>query len=153
MVSEPPPEEYRAVKNEDKGSDILPDEKNLWEKILLLIQSKKKSTWALLKEARIVGLKDGEITIEFPGNCSFHKGKLDQGEEKKFLEQCAKEVLQSNIRLKLTIAQNGNSEKSKINIVSGRGASEQQAADSTFSEPAVKRTLELFGGHVVKVNK
>ena len=127
--------------------------KNLWKKILLLIQGKKKSTWALLKEARFVGLKDGEITIEFPGNCSFHKGKLEQGEEKKFLEQCAKEVLRSDIRLKLTITQNGNSEKSKINIVSGRGPSGQQVDDSIFSEPAVKKTLELFGGNIVKVNK
>lgn len=153
MVSEPSPEEYRTVKNEAKESDVLPDGKNGWEKILLLLQSKKKSTWALLKEARFVGLKDGEITIEFPGNYLFHKGKLDQVEEKKLIEQCAKEAFQSNIRLKLTVAQNGNSEKSKINIVSGRGPSEQQVADSTFSEPAVKKTLELFGGHVVKVNK
>jgi len=153
MVSEPPPEEYRTIKNEGKESDVLPDEKNLWEKILLLIQGKKKSTWALLKEGRFVGLKDGEITIEFPGNCSFHKGKIEQVEEKKLIEQYAKEVLQSNIRLKLTLAQNGNSEKSKINIVSGRGSSEQQVADSIYSEPAVKKTLELFGGHVVKVNK
>ena len=41
MVSEPPPEEYRTIKNEDKESDILPDEKNLWEKILLLIRARK----------------------------------------------------------------------------------------------------------------
>ncbi|MBM2834650.1 MAG: dnaX, partial [Candidatus Brocadiaceae bacterium] len=153
VVSEPPPEEYRTVKNEEKESDILPDEKNLWEKILLSIQNKKKSTWALLKEGRFAGIKDGEITIELPGNCLFHKGKLDQVEEKKLIEQCAKEAFQSNIRLKLTIAQNGNSEKSKINIVSGRGPSEQQVPDSICSEPAVKKTLELFGGHVVKVNK
>ena len=153
MVSEPPPEEYHTIKNEEKESDILPDEKSRWEKILVSIQSKKKSTWALLKEGRFAGIKDGEITIEFPGNCLFHKGKLDQVEEKKLIEQCAKEAFQSNIRLKLTIAQNGNSEKSKINIVSGRGPSEQQVADSTFSEPAVKKTLALFGGHVVKVNK
>lgn len=153
MVSEPPQEEYRTIKTEDKIPDTLPDEKNLWEKMLLLIQSKKKSTWALLKEARIAGFKDGEITIEFPGNCSFHRGKLDQGEEKKFLEQCAKELLQTNIRLKLILAQNGNSEKDKIAVVSGRGDREQQAADSIFSEPAVKKTLELFGGHVVRVNK
>lgn len=153
VVSEPPPEEYRTIKSEVKESDVLPDEKNLWEKILVSIQGKKKSTWALLKEGRFAGLKDGEITIEFPGNCLFHKGKLDQIEEKKLIEQYAKEVFQSNVRLKLTLAQNGNSEKGKINIVSGRGPSEQQVPDLICSEPAVKKTLELFGGHVVKVNK
>jgi DNA polymerase-3 subunit gamma/tau len=153
MVSEPPPEEYRTIKNEEKESDILPDEKSRWEKILISIQSKKKSTWALLKEGRFAGLKDGEITIEFPANCLFHKGKLEQVEEKKLIEQYAKEAFQANVRLKLTLAQNGNSEKSKINIISGRDPSEQQVSDSIYSEPAVKKTLELFGGHVVKVNK
>ncbi|MBM4064616.1 MAG: DNA polymerase III subunit gamma/tau [Planctomycetes bacterium] len=153
MVSEPPPEEYRTIKNEEKESDIQSDEKSRWEKILVSIQSKKKSTWALLKEGRFAGLKDGEITIEFPANCLFHKGKLDQVEEKKLIEQYAKEAFRSNVRLKLTLAQNGNSEKGKINIVSGRGPSEQQVSDSIYSEPAVKKTLELFGGHVVKVNK
>lgn len=153
MVSEPPPEEYRTIKNEEKESDIQSDEKSRWEKILVSIQSKKKSTWALLKEGRFAGLKDGEITIEFPANCLFHKGKLDQVEEKKLIEQYAKEAFRSNVRLKLTLAQNGNSEKGKINIVSGRGTSEQQVPDSICYEPAVKKTLELFGGHVVKVNK
>lgn len=153
MVSEPPPEEYRTIKNEEKESDIQSDEKSRWEKILVSIQSKKKSTWALLKEGRFAGLKDGEITIEFPANCLFHKGKLEQVEEKKLIEQYAKEAFRSNVRLKLTLAQNGNSEKGKINIVSGRGPSEQQVSDSIYSEPAVKKTLELFGGHVVKVNK
>ena len=153
MVSEPPPEEYRTIKNEEKEPDILPDEKSRWEKILVSIQGKKKSTWALLKEGRFAGLKDGEITIEFPANCLFHKGKLDQVEEKKLIEQYAKEAFQENVRLKLTLAQNGNSEKGKINIVSGRSPSEQQVSDSIYSEPAVKKTLELFGGHVVKVNK
>src|SRR3989304_5264699 len=52
MVSEPPPEEYRTIKNEEKEADTLPDEKSRWEKILVSIQSKKKSPWALLKEGR-----------------------------------------------------------------------------------------------------
>ena len=60
-----------------KESDVLPDEKSLG-KDSCLNPGQEKSTWALLKEGRFAGLKDGEITIEFPGNCLFHKGKLDQ---------------------------------------------------------------------------
>jgi len=153
VVSEPPPEDYGAGKNEDTVTAIPSDEKGLWEKTLVSIQGKKKSTWALLKEGRFTGLKDGEIILEFPANCLFHKGKLEQPEEKKLIEQYAKEVFLSNIRLRLIIAQNGNAEKSKVTTVSGRGHSEQQVSDPICSEPAVKKTLELFGGHVVKVNK
>lgn len=153
VVLEPPPEEYHATTSKGNNFEQLYDEKTIWEKVLLMIQSKKKSTWALLKEGRFVGFKDGEISIEFPGNYSFHKEKLDQTEEKKLIEQCAKEVVQGNVRLKLTVSKNGSPEKGKTRVFSGRDSSDQQPADPLFSEPAVKKTQDLFGGHVVKVNK
>lgn len=153
MVLESGSEEYHTTAT--KGSDFenLRDEKTVWEKVLLMTQSKKKSTWALLKEGRFVGFKDGEITIEFPGNYSFHKEKLDQTEEKKLIEQCAKEVVQGNVRLKLVVSKNGSPEKRKANVSSGHESSDPQPVDSLLSEPTVKKTLDLFGGHVVKVNK
>ena len=153
MVLEPTSEEYHTTTSKGNNSENQYDEKNVWEKVLLMIQSKKKSTWALLKEGRFVGFKDGEITIEFPSNYSFHKEKLDQIEEKKLIEQCAKEVVQGSVRLKLVVSKNGSPEKSKANLFSGRDSSDQQSVDSLLSEPAVKKTLDLFGGHVVKVNK
>lgn len=90
--------------NDGKNSENKSNGKGVWEKILLAVQSKKKSTWALLKEGRFAGIKDGEITIEFPNNCLFHKGKLDQVEEKKLIEQCAREIIHSDARLKLVIS-------------------------------------------------
>lgn len=153
MVLEPTAEEYSTpLVNQDGALGGMPDEKNVWEKILLLIQSKKKSTWALLKEGQFMGFKDGEMTIEFPGKCSFHKEKLDQMEEKKFIEQCAKEAVQGKVRLKLVVSKNGFPEKSKTPVPPGRDSSDRQAVDALISEPAVKKTLELFGGHIVKTH-
>ena len=154
IVSEPETsEEYQAIVNDGKNLEDKPDEKGMWEKILLAVQSKKKSTWALLKEGRFVGCKDGEITVEFPSNYSFHRQKLDQIEEKKLVEQCAREVIQSDVRLKLIMSKSINLGKNRTNVSPGCEPSEQQAVDPIFSEPAVKKTLELFGGHVIKVNK
>ncbi|HHT9129658.1 MAG TPA: DNA polymerase III subunit gamma/tau [Candidatus Brocadiaceae bacterium] len=154
IVSEPATSgEYHAIVNDGKNLEDKPDEKGMWEKILLAVQSKKKSTWALLKEGRFVGCKDGEITVEFPSNYSFHRQKLDQIEEKKLVEQCAREVIQSDVRLKLIMSKSVNLEKNRTNVFPGCEPSEQQAVDPIFSEPAVKKTLELFGGHVIKVNK
>lgn len=90
--------------NDGKNLENKPDGKDVWEKILLMVQSKKKSTWALLKEGRLVGFKDGEFTVEFPNNCSFHMQRLDQTEEKKLIEQCAKEIMHIDVRLKLIIS-------------------------------------------------
>ncbi|MCF6156027.1 MAG: DNA polymerase III subunit gamma/tau [Candidatus Brocadia sp.] len=151
MVLESVSEEYHTTATKSGNFENLCDEKTVWEKVLLMTQNKKKSTWALLKEGRFVGFKDGEITIEFPGNFSFHKEKLDQTEEKKLIEQCAKEVVQGNVRLKLVISKNGNPEKRKANVSSVHESSDPQPVDSLLSEPTVKKTLDLFGGHVVKV--
>lgn len=138
-----------------KGIDFenLSDGKNTWEKILLSIQGKKKSTWALLKEGRCVGFTEREITIEFPGNCSFHKEKLDHAEEKRLIEQCAKEIVQEDVRLKLVISKNGSPEKKKANVFPAHSSPDLQSVDPVFSEPAVKKTVDIFGGHVVKINK
>ncbi len=152
IISEPK-EEYRTSKNDNKNIEISSDEKNVWEKILTAIQNKKKSTWALLREGRFAGFKDGEIVIEFPSNYYLHKEKLEQAEEKKLMEQCAKEIIKGNVKLKLAVSKNGSPEKNKANLSIGRNAFNQQTANSTFSEPVVKKTLELFGGHVIKVNK
>lgn len=90
--------------NDGKNIENKPDGKDVWEKILLTVQTKKKSTWALLKEVRFVGFKDGEFTVEFPNNCSFHRERLDQTEEKKLIEQCAKEIMHIDVKLKLIIS-------------------------------------------------
>jgi DNA polymerase-3 subunit gamma/tau len=153
MVLEPTSGEYHATTSKGNNFDDPYDEKILWEKILRMVQSKKKSTWALLKEGRFAGFKDGEMVIEFPGNYAFHREKLNQGEEKKLIEQCAKEVVQGNVRLKLVVSRNESPEKSKADVFSGRDSSEQQSVDLPLSEPAVKKTLDLFGGYVVKINK
>lgn len=153
VVQEPASEEYYATAAKGNDSENLHDGKNVWEKVLLAIQSKKKSTWALLKEGRLVRFGDGEITIEFPGNCSFHKEKLERTEERKLIEQCAREVVQGDVRLKLVVSRDGSQEKRKANVFSDHNPSGLQPSDPVFSEPAVKKTLDLFGGHVVKVNK
>ena len=90
--------------NDGKNLENKLEGKVAWEKILLTVQTKKKSTWALLKEGRLVGFKDGEFTVEFPNNCSFHMQRLDQSEEKKLIEKCAKEIMHIDVRLKLIIS-------------------------------------------------
>ncbi|MEB2309016.1 MAG: DNA polymerase III subunit gamma/tau [Candidatus Brocadiaceae bacterium] len=153
MVLEPATEEYRApVTNKKENLESVQGEKHVWEKILLSVQNKKKSTWALLKEGQFIGYKDGEITVEFPSKCFFHKEKLDQIEEKKLIEQCAKEVIQGNVRLKLRVSKNGSPEKKNAPVFPDREFSDRPAVDLSVSEPAVKKTLDLFGGHVVKIH-
>lgn len=152
-ISEPVSEEYKTAEIENKKPEVTSNEKDIWEKILLSVQKKKKSTGSLLREGRFLGYKDGEITVEFPGKYSFHSQRLSQIEEKRLVEQCAKEILSSDVRLRFVLAKNDNSAENEINKVSSNDPSEKTEINPAFSEPAVKKTLELFGGRVIKTNK
>jgi DNA polymerase-3 subunit gamma/tau len=143
------PEEYLA-KDEEKRQETLLRENDAWEKILIKINNKKKAVWALLKESRLVGIKNGEITVEFPGAYSFHMEKLNRTEEKKFIEQCAQEVLQTDARLIFTLSKNGNLTGNKVNPISNYDSLDHQENNTIPSEPAVKKTLELFGGQIIR---
>src|SRR3989338_458018 len=61
-ISEPVSEEYKTAEIENKKPEAPSIEKDIWEKILLSVQKKKKSTGSLLREGRFLGYKDGEIT-------------------------------------------------------------------------------------------
>ncbi|MCF6150156.1 MAG: DNA polymerase III subunit gamma/tau [Candidatus Kuenenia sp.] len=141
------------VKEEREISGNAIDKKDVWEKILKNIQHKKKSTWALFREGRFVSCESGVLVVEFPRNYSFHKQKLDQPEEKKIIEDCVKEAVREVIEVRLVVSENGRHEENSQGQSSGDDGGAQQTDDIVFSDPAVKKTLELFDGRVIKVNR
>lgn len=152
IVLESKPEEYHTTKQESAGLEAQSEGKDIWEKILLTVQGKKKSTWSLLREGQFGGFKDKELVIEFPGNYTFHLQRLNQFEEKKLIEQCVKEFVQGDVKIKL-VASSANPEKNRTNTISNHDLSQPKAVEPVPSEPSVKKTVELFQGHVIKINK
>jgi DNA polymerase III subunit gamma/tau len=153
IVSESTPQGYDTITHEGATGIIQQDMKDAWEKILLIIQSKKKSTWSLLREGQLVESSDGEIVIEFPNNYTFHLQRLNQIEEKKLIEQYVREVMQGDIRIRFAASQKRSVKKNKVNVLSDHDPSQQKTVDPLHSEPAVRKTLELFGGHVIKTKR
>ncbi|MEK7699413.1 MAG: DNA polymerase III subunit gamma/tau [Planctomycetota bacterium] len=151
QICEPPVEMIKIPEKGGKNEKQATIDGGAWEKILLIVKNKKKSTWSLLREGRFSGFKDGEVTVEFPVNCSFHKERLNQPEEKKIVEESVNEVSQGNIKCKFTLSRNG--EVRKVEETSDAVSSVPQSVNSEVSEPSVKRTLEMFNGHIVRVNK
>ncbi|MDR4509023.1 MAG: DNA polymerase III subunit gamma/tau [Candidatus Brocadiaceae bacterium] len=145
--------ECGRICDNEQNLRITDSQKDVWEKMLDLIKRKKKSTWALLREGRLTGFNNGEITIEFPRNCSFHRERLDTIEEKKFIEQFAKNVVKSDIRIKFILSENGNKKMQNERQSDTKNISEQQVAAEEYSVPVVKKTIELFDAHVIKVTK
>jgi len=151
QICEPPVEMHKIQESGGTSEKQAIIDGGTWEKILLIVKNKKKSTWSLLREGRFSGFKDGEVTVEFPANCAFHKERLNQPEEKKIVEECVGEVAQGNIRCKFALSRNGEVRKSEE--TPDAVSSAPKAINAEVSEPSVKRTLEMFNGHIVRVNK
>lgn len=157
QICEPPVEMIKTPEIAVKPEITAKNEKQAtidggaWDKILLIVKNKKKSTWSLLREGRFSGFKDGEITVEFPANCAFHRERLNQPEEKKIVEEGVGEVVQGNVRCKFALSRNG--EVRKAEETPDAVSSAPQTINAGASEPAIKRTLEMFNGHIVRVNK
>ncbi|MBW7942073.1 MAG: hypothetical protein H3C64_06630 [Candidatus Kuenenia stuttgartiensis] len=138
---------------EEKITPGIAMEKNeVWGDILKSIQKKKKSTWAFFKEGRLVSSDAGVLVVAFPRKFLFQKERLEQPEEKKLIENCAKEVVPGFMELKLVLSEKEEPEENRQSQSLDNGGA-QQINDTVFSEPAVKKTLELFDGRVIKVNR
>ncbi|MBF8275932.1 MAG: dnaX [Candidatus Brocadiaceae bacterium] len=151
QICEPPVEMIKTPEIAAKNEKQTTIDGSAWDKILLIVKNKKKSTWSLLREGRFSGFKDGEITVEFPANCAFHRERLNQPEEKKIVEESVGEVAQGNVRCKFALSRNGEARKAEE--TPDAVSSAPQTVNAGASEPAVKRTLEMFNGHIVRVNK
>ncbi|MEK6622388.1 MAG: hypothetical protein AABZ13_07890, partial [Planctomycetota bacterium] len=81
----------------------------------------------------------------------FHRERLNQPEEKKIVEESVGEVAQGNIRCKFALSRNGEARKAEE--APDAVSSAPQTVNAGVSEPVVKRTLEMFNGHIVRVNK
>ncbi len=140
------------AKEEKITSGIARGKNEVWGDILKSIQKKKKSTWAFFKEGRLVSSDEGVLVVAFPRKFLFQKERLEQPEEKKLIENCAKEVVPGFRELKLVLSEKEGPEENRQGQNLDNGGA-QQINDTVFSEPAVKKTLELFDGRVIKVNR
>ncbi|MCR4293004.1 MAG: DNA polymerase III subunit gamma/tau [Candidatus Kuenenia sp.] len=141
------------AKEEKITSGIAREKNEVWGDILKSIQKKKKSTWAFFKEGRLVSSDAGVLVVAFSRKFLFHKERLEQPEEKKLIENCAKEVVPGFRELKLVLSEKEEQEENSQSQSLDNGGGAQQINDTVFSEPAVKKTLELFDGRVIKVNR
>lgn len=139
---------------EEKTTPGIAREKNeVWGDILKSIQKKKKSTCAFFKEGRLLSSDEGVLVVAFSRKFLFQKERLEQPEEKKLIENCAKEVVPGFRELKLVLSEKEEPEENRQSQSLDNGGGAQQINDTVFSEPAVKKTLELFDGRVIKVNR
>ncbi|KHE93861.1 MAG: DNA polymerase III subunit gamma/tau [Candidatus Scalindua rubra] len=125
-----------------------------WNKAMIELQTKKKTTWALLKNARVLNIDDNEAIVEVPKNYLVHKERLEKPEEKRIIDGCLEKVTGKKIHVKFIVSKNGF--KVVENKSSGHGVVQEgksKKSDDIKNEPMVKKAIEFFDGSIVNVRE
>ncbi len=126
-----------------------------WNRVMIEILAKKKTTWALLQNARALNIDDNEAIIEVPKNYLIHKERLEKPEEKRIIDNCLEKVTGKKIQVKFIVSKNGF--KAVDNKHSGHGVVQEgkskKLGDDIKNEPMVKKAIEFFDGSIVNIRE
>ena len=125
-----------------------------WNKAMIELQTKKKTTWALLKNARVLSIDDNDVIVEVPKNYLVHKERLEKPEEKRIIDGCLEKVTGRKINVKIIVSKNGlqvADNKSSSHGVVQEGKNKE--SDDIKNEPMVKKAIEFFDGSIVNVRE
>ena len=158
-VTAPAKPETQAKPNQDSGAldkKASPDISlaDTWNKAMIELQTKKKATWALLKNARVLSIDDNDAIVEVPKNYLVHKERLEKPEEKRIIDGCLEKVTGKKIHVKIIVSKNGfqaSDNKSSSHGVVQEG--KRKKLDDIKNEPMVKKAVEFFDGSIVNVRE
>ena len=117
-------------------------------------RQKKKTTWALLKNARVLSIDGNDAIVEIPKNYLVHKERLEKPEEKRIINSCLEKVTGRKISVKIIVSKNGfqaTDNKSSSHGVVQEG--KKKKLDDVKNEPMVKKAIEFFDGSIVNVRE
>jgi len=94
------PKETKTQLEEEKISSFAPsptpniavDLEGKWEKLLTAVKKRRIITYAFLREGSLVEINQDRMVIGYLPQNSFHKGKMEEKENREILEECIREV-------------------------------------------------------------
>ncbi len=117
---------------------------NQWQAVLGALRLKKISVASFLLEGRPVAIEDGCLVIGFPGEFKFHKDALEDNlENKKFIEEALKDVVNTDYRIKFIL----NASGAKPGLQEGRNEK------SNKLDPVITEAMDIFDGEVIGRDK
>ena len=125
-----------------------------WNKAMIELQTKKKTTWALLKNAKVLSIDGNDAIVEVPKNYLVHKERLEKPEEKRIIDSCLEKVTGRKVSVKIIVSKNGfqvADNKSSSHGVVQEG--KKKKLEDIKNEPMVKKAIEFFDGSIVNVRE
>jgi DNA polymerase-3 subunit gamma/tau len=127
----------------------LDDMIGYWNAIISRVQERKISVAMYLKEGYPESVNSGTLSVSFPKSSQFHKDTLESTECKNIIIKAIKDVTGLDLRLKLTLSENGGrGGLSKDPLDDADSAIKDMMSKKDASEPIISDALEIFGGEI-----
>jgi hypothetical protein len=121
---------------ENRESAILPDKEVLWKKVVNTIDAENHLLSCTLMEAKVIHLKENELTIGFNGGMSFLAETIKG--ESPVIESALATLSGHTMRLKIKALPN---EKN--------GKTQKKIKDQVSAEPIVQDAMKIFNSSMV----
>ena len=130
-----------------------------WNMVINHIKTKKMSVALYLQGGYPVSMNGGVISIGFPKEYNFHKEALELPENRKMVEDCIKDVLHVDVKVKVTLDENAkvrngvqenNPDSPEHQSIAGDDMPDKKEKDV---EPIIKDAMEIFGGDIKESGK
>jgi hypothetical protein len=102
-----------------------------------------------LKEGYPESIASGTLSVSFPKSSQFHKDTLESTECKNIILKAIKDVTGLDLKLKLTISENGGQGSlSKDSMDDADSVIKDMLSKKDSSESIISDDLEIFGGEI-----
>ena len=127
-------------------SSALPQQElsDAWSNLLQAMREEKMFLASSLEFGRVAGLGGTTLTVAFPQQCNFYKETLERPENKKLIEEKAKEIFMRDLRIKFVL------DKSQTMPVSEDQPQPAKSPKKAAAESIVQSALKIFHGRIIR---
>ncbi len=121
-----------------------------WNAITDRVKERKISVAMYLNEGYPESVDSGTLSVSFPKSSQFHKDTLESPECKNIILKAIKDVTGLDLKLRLTISENGGGKNglSKDVLDGSDSIIKEMPSKKSSSDPIISDALEIFGGEV-----
>ena len=147
LAQEPHKEAKPDKKSHHKGLDEII---GFWNAITDRVKERKISVAMYLNEGYPESVDSGTLSISFPKSSKFHKDTLESPECKNIILKAIKDVTGLDLKLRLTISENGSGKNGMLkDAMDGSDSTIKEiSSKKESSEPIISDALEIFGGEI-----
>jgi len=145
------PEPVKAPVPQVEGEIDLDRMKAIWPQIAALVRSRKPSVGLAAEAAAPARLENGRLVLGLSQR--IYKSNLENGPDKKIVEDCIAEIIGKRLTLDVTLAAASAQPRNPKETPVGRAPSPEARDAGSPAQAMIRKAVELFDGRVVSTER